>query len=635
MIVQRLRQIQDAFGYLPDKELVQLAREINVPLYQLQEVAGFFPHFRQEWNKPPYVEVKVCRDMACHLAGVADLLHGDGGLKRHARSGEQRVEVEGTSCLGRCDRAPVVSVSRHSEQHGSTDNANIHDFIYAGRTSQELHDIVGSIAGGRTPPPPDWDATYAGIDRSSWQIDVYQDGAFEPYAAIKAVSSQPAPVNEPHPFLRRLELAGLLGMGGAGVPAYRKWYDVWQAKPAEQSNDKYVVCNGDESEPATFKDREILLHFPHLVVEGVILAGLMTGATAGYIYIRHEYGEQIKAVRDEIRRAESVGACGKNIFGSGRDFPVDVFVSPGGYICGEQSALLEAMEDKRSQPRNRPPELSTNGLRDRPTVVNNVETLAWTPAIMLRGGEWYASEGLSGFKGRRIFSVCGDLNRPGVFETPIGETLGSLIERAGGVRNGKRPKAIATSGPSGGFFPSSIKLPTNHRDLLSRELAEIGDKVTNERMKKLFATLIPDEATHLDLLAVPLDKGVFGILAAVLNAPLMLGAGLAVYGESADILEQAVCSAAFFRNESCGKCVPCRIGSQKLVEIGTALLDKRKASALANSEVAARRSDVIELRTAMTLTSICGLGQVACNPMATALSFFDDEIVLDPGAKHG
>src|SRR5207248_2156018 len=195
----------------------------------------------------------------------------------------------------------------------------------------------------------------------------------------------PAPVRgkdaKKHPWLARLDPAALLGMGGAGVPAYRKWLDVWQA----DGDEKYIVCNGDESEPGTFKDRELLLRMPHLVVEGMILAGLMTGAAAGYIFVRHEYPEQIHALREEIMRAERLGACGENIFNSGRNFPVEVFESPGGYICGEQSALLEAMEDRRGQPRNRPPELTTNGLRDRPTVVNNVETLAWAPCIMLFG----------------------------------------------------------------------------------------------------------------------------------------------------------------------------------------------------------------------------------------------------------
>src|SRR5262245_2205098 len=216
-------------------------------------------------------------------------------------------------------------------------------------------------------------------------------------------------------------------MGGAGAPAFGKWSDVRQQPGPE----KYIVANGDESEPGTFKDRELLLRHPHLVVEGVILAGLLTEASAGYIYIRHEYQEQIAAVRAEISRAMKLGACGEDPFGLGRRFPVEVFESPGGYICGEQSALLAALEDRRAQPRNRPPELGSNGLRDKPTVVNNVETLAWTPYIFHRGGSAYAAAGWRvpgqeqlGFGGRRLFSVSGDVHRPGVFEVPNGLPLG-------------------------------------------------------------------------------------------------------------------------------------------------------------------------------------------------------------------
>ena len=366
--------------------------------------------------------------------------------------------------------APVCFISRRGEADIATS-----DLLYAGRSMEELQRIVGDFIADRKPPQPDTDARYTPHgNRADWRIDPYKDHrefGDRTYRAVRDyLHAFAAPIRgkdvRQHPRLARLDPSGLLGMGGAGVPAYRKWLDVWQA----DGDEKYVVCNGDESEPGTFKDREILLRMPHLVVEGVILAGLMTNATAGYIYIRHEYGEQIAAVRAEIDRAIGMRACGSNIFGSGRAFTVEVFVSPGGYICGEQSALLEAMEDRRAQPRNRPPELATNGLRDRPTLVNNVETLAWAPAILLRhdalaeettrklllqeltaaaeakiasavddkakerasrelkdapieaarraaiGASWYAAQGRPGFRGRRLLSISGDLERPGVYE---------------------------------------------------------------------------------------------------------------------------------------------------------------------------------------------------------------------------
>ncbi|MCE9532463.1 MAG: NAD(P)H-dependent oxidoreductase subunit E, partial [Planctomycetes bacterium] len=422
-IVQRLREIQDHHGYLPDVELAKLARDTGTPLYRLQEVASFFFHFRQEWDKPPDIEIKVCRDMSCHLAQAADLLHADTGLKRFEATKNLRVEVTGTSCLGRCDRAPAVCISRHDHKNHAN---SFHDRVYAGLKPKDLDETVEEIIRGENPPPRDTPDLRLDISIAYWQINPYETDpalASQPYAVTKKYLSEfPNPVTIPddvkkdpkkvpefiknsHPWLAKLDAAGLLGMGGAGVKAFEKWRDLWIQAPGL----KYIVCNGDESEPSTFKDRELLLRTPHLIVEGVILAGLITGATKGYIYIRHEYLEQIEAVTQAILEAREEGVCGTKILGGSRSFDVEVFVSPGGYICGEQSALIEAMEDKRGQPRNKPPELLTNGLDDKPTVVNNVETLAWVPAIMHHGGEWYAKSGKTNCKGRRFFSICGDL----------------------------------------------------------------------------------------------------------------------------------------------------------------------------------------------------------------------------------
>lgn len=661
MIVQRLQAVQEERGYLPDAELEKVAREARVPLYRVQEVASFFPHFRREWDRPPRVEIHVCRDMACHLRGAADLL-SEAGLGGLAKAGE--VSVSGVSCLGRCDRAPACVVSRH-EHHGGE---GFHEYVYAGRSADDLRRVAEAVIAGGKPPAPDTDAGYTPhANAADWQIDPYRDRerfGDRSYRAVRDyLKAHPDPVRgkdpKDHPWLCRLDPAGLLGMGGAGVPAYRKWLDVWQAA----GDEKYVVCNGDESEPATFKDREILLRMPHLVVEGVILAGLMTNATAGYIYIRHEYTEQIAAVRREIDRAVELRACGANIYGSGRTFPVEVFVSPGGYICGEQSALLEAMEDRRSQPRNRPPELSTNGLRDKPTLVNNVETLAWAPAILLRhdaareaadrdalrkeltaaaeakaaaatddaGREratrqakdapaeaarqaavrasWYAGAGRPGFRGRRLLSVCGDLVRPGVYEVPIGMPLGELIDLAGGVRGGKLG-AVAPSGPSGGLIPPTLPAADGWKDRLKGKAPELVKAITDG---------IAAGGGRFDVRYLPLDLLMFRDVGPVLGlrVGLMLGAGLAVYAAGTPILEQAVNFTEFFRNESCGKCVPCRLGSQKLVELGTGLLTgKADRSAVA--------ADVFDLAYTLSLTSICGLGVVAPNPLATALDLFPE-----------
>jgi formate dehydrogenase beta subunit len=664
MIVERLHVIQDRHGFLPDAELRAFARESGTPLYRIQEVASFFPHFRQEWDRPAAVEVKVCRDMSCHLAGSGDLLHAKTGLKEVARDG---VVVAGTSCLGRCDRAPACSISRHVP---GDDAKSFHDHLYAGLSTEKLKAAVAAIVAGGDPPPETPDLAHPASDPKTWAIDVYRDNAYPPYEATRRfLKAHPLPIRPGrppklelpkdlpdaevekrkkrhtdehnkalHPFLWQLQQSNLLGMGGAGMPVYQKWFDVWQGAGSE----KYIVCNGDESEPGTFKDRELLLRTPHLVVEGVLLGVLMTGGSAGYIFIRHEYPEQIEACRAEIERAETELA---EAFGlASRAFPpIEVFVSPGGYICGEQSALIEAMEDRRAQPRNRPPELQSNGLRDRPTAVNNVETLAWVPSVVLHGGEWYAKQGRPGCKGRRFFSISGDLRKPGVFEVPIGTTLGELIDLAGGVLPGRTLKAVATSGPSGGFVPARLPIQPGIEARLEKALPRLRDPAEGDLLKRFAADhLMPGgvEQPALDIRALPLDLNFFrGVGSLIgLRLDLMLGAGIVVYDDSRDMLVEARNCTQFFRNESCGKCVPCRIGAHKLVGVGTQLLRRRTvrppndgdADGAPQEFMVKVKDNVLELARVMSLTSICGLGPSAPNPLATVLEFFPRDTTPAP-----
>jgi NADH:ubiquinone oxidoreductase subunit F (NADH-binding)/NADH:ubiquinone oxidoreductase subunit E len=682
MIVQRLREIQNRFGFLPDAELKKLAAESGVPMYRIEEVSSFFPAFKLERTNPPQIEMRVCRDMTCHLRGADQLLEARTGLpvlaEQLSKETGKSVCVEGVSCLGRCDRAPVVWVEKLNMPEGE------HAWVYANRTRKELETVLRSLAEDRDPPRADPDAEYAPhtnenrgysvpaqepqdehppLAAAGWSLDVYGRQRWpRDYRAIKRftdyLTNLGRPLNPPprdlggkeleayvqrwHPLLCELKTANLLGMGGAGAPAYQKWLDVWR----EPGPEKYVVCNGDESEPGTFKDREILLRMPHLVVEGVILAGLMTGGCAGYIYIRHEYHEQIHAVREEIRRAERMGACGENIFQTGRNFTVEVFESPGGYICGEQSALIEAMEDKRGQPRNRPPELTTNGLRDRPTVVNNVETLAWAPGIILFGGDKYEmggwrldQAGTVKMGGRRLFSISGDVARPGVYEVAIGLPLRELLEGkkyCGGIINGPL-RAVATSGPSGGLLPAKIPVdPKFDEKKRADAVAKIAERSKSDAayMEWFLKTFLPMGATELELLDIPLDLTFYRHMNSALRFPVepMLGAALVVYAGNVDLLDQAVNFTEFYRNESCGKCVPCRMGSQKLVQIGQDLLARRdtgKPLTGASAEQIAK--DVKEITRTLQLTSICGLGYVAPIPLATALMYFADQLKKKPG----
>lgn len=706
MIVQHLRTLQNRFGYLPDAELVRLSKELGVAQARLEEVASFFPGFRQERDRPAAIEVRVCRDMTCHHRGSAHLLNAD-GLRKLANDPELqpileanatrwseeagrkplptdlcRVRVEGVSCLGRCDRAPAVWIERSPMPEGE------HAWVLACRAGESLdqfrlrlEETLRAIAAGAVPTPdsdaahePHSNARYElpvlrknvndhALRTAIWEIDPYR-GVERNYAAARQVaefikqkgglpkwSPQAGKrladvLPEVHPILAEFQAAGLQGMGGAGVLAFTKWSDVWQ----QPGSEKYIVANGDESEPGTFKDRELMLRTPHLIVEGMIVAGLLTGASAGFIYVRHEYFEQIHALEAEIRIAERLGACGENAFGTGIAFPVQVVESPGGYICGEQSALLEAMEDRRSQPRNRPPELATNGFRDKPTAVNNVETLAWAPSIVLNGGASYADGGWKHdaapplrFNGRRLLSVSGDVNRPGVFEVPIGITFGELIDDpryCGGIAGSKALKAIAPSGPSSGLMPAKIPVAIPAADRYEKWLADAISRFRTSEDKAAMmgfaARHLPPGAAMLDIRHLPLDLSFFRNINGLLRLPAeaMLGAGITVFADGADILDLAVNFTRFFRNESCGKCVPCRIGSQKLYQIGHDLLAKRAAGTLSRQELfgeskddpASVRADVKLLSDVLQPTSICGLGYVAPIPLNSALAYFGAEL---------
>jgi len=579
MLVQELHHIQERHRYLPVAELRRLAERTGTPLYRLQEVASFFPHFHLE--PPPAVELSICHDMACHQQGCAGAKAAvERDLAADIAAG--RVAVRYASCLGRCDR-PVAAV--------------VNDRFFAARSPSQLVALARDALAGRL-PEADADSRYEPHSNRPWRIDPYEaPGGDVPgsYEAVRRFAAAP----DRERLIEELRAADLRGMGGAGVPAHQKWNDVWKAK----GDEKFIVCNADESEPGTFKDRELLTRHPHLVLEGVILAGLLTGASRGWIYIRHEYAEPIAIMQAEIRRAESLGACGARIAGSALSFPVEVFTSPGGYICGEQSALLEAMEDRRAQPRNKPPQLETNGLHDKPTLVSNVETFAWVPAITIKGGRWYADTGAAGCKGSRLFSISGDVVRPGVYELANGTPLRTLVEDlCGGT---PRPlKAFAPSGPSGGFLPARLPLTALARGWEKRAPAELVQKVT------------ASGGTHLDILDLPLDLQRFRDLG------LAIGAGLVVYDDSRDMAAEAVNCSQFFRDESCGKCVPCRIGSQKIVEMGEDLLDGRLDAAA----FAGRESLVYELTRAMEMTSICGLGMVAAKPFQSAIQFFPDDV---------
>jgi NADH:ubiquinone oxidoreductase subunit F (NADH-binding)/NADH:ubiquinone oxidoreductase subunit E len=533
-IFDRLRAIQSQFGYLPAAELQSLSKTSGVPLFHLHGVADFYPHFHL--SPPPKVTVRVCSDMSCHLRGAGALRNG---LKqRFASMSDRDVLVREVSCLGQCDGAPAASINDH---------------VFRNVNAPQLEALTISALGGSE--LPHLEEGHSGITPGPGAPPPFD---IPPYTAVRTLLE----TRDFDGVIAQLKAAGLPGLGGAGFPTGMKW----EAARKAPSDVKYVVCNADESEPGTIKDRYILEFLPHLLVEGMLIAGLVTGARRGILYIRHEYEVQEKVLEREIHRCYEAGLLGEKT-----GFDLEIFVSPGGYICGEETALIEAIEGKRAEPRNKPPFPVISGLWNKPTALNNVETFANVPQILVNGVDWYKAQGQGGAAGLKFVGVSGDVVKPGIFIIPMGLPMSEVIYNyCGGIRDGKRLKAFAPSGPSSGYLPASL-VDTR---LDFKSMASIGS---------------------------------------------MLGSGaIVVCAEGTCMLDMALNACTFFRNESCGKCVPCRMGSQKMVDVLTGWTQGKGTG---------RDLELIqELSEAMKLASICGLGQFAHSPITSVLQHFREEI---------
>ena len=374
-LIDELYALQDQHGFLRDDDLRALSARIKVPLYEIEGVASFYPHFRR--TPPPKAVVSVCRDVSCCMAGGAtDAL-------RAVCEGRDDVELHEVSCLGRCDTAPAAAVNDVP--------------VAPGDVAGFLDDLSTLPENEPTDAPREWPI----------------DG--EPYAVFRELMDS----GDIDGLIAKLKDSGLRGMGGAGFPTGLKWELVRK----EQEPKKYVICNADESEPGTFKDRVILEELPHLVIEGMLLGALTIGADEGWIYVRHEYVKETVAIRRAIQKAQQDGLLGKNILGSDFSFDLKVFVSPGGYILGEETALLEALEGKRGEPRNKPPYPGVQGLFGKPTLINNVESLASVAHIWRTGKQTH-----------KFFSISGDVATPGVHCVEKGATLDDLVALCPKVR---------------------------------------------------------------------------------------------------------------------------------------------------------------------------------------------------------
>jgi len=516
LLIEHLHCIQDHYGHLSAAHIAALAAEMRLTPAEVYEVASFYHHFdivREGSAAPPPLTVRVCDSIACAMAGGEQLLQD-----LRARLGPG-IRVIPAPCLGQCDRAPAAVVGRHVVANAST--RAVEENVLANRTDAAIADYVRyteyRAAGG--------------------------------YETLRRCVQGARAVDD---VIATVEASGLRGLGGAGFPTNRKWRFV-RAEPGP----RIVVLNADEGEPGTFKDRFCLETDPHRVLEGLLIAAWAVEADDVYIYLRDEYAGAREILKREIAALLADSPCA---------LPrVHLRRGAGAYICGEETALLESLEGKRGEPRLRPPFPAQKGLFGRPTLIHNVETAYWLRAIIEDGPAAFASQGINGRTGMRLFSVSGRVARPGVYRAPNGTTVRQLIdEYAGGMLPGHAFYAYLPGGASGGILP-----------------AELGD--------------------------VPLDFDVLAQYGCFIGS-----AAVVVLSDHDSAMDAARNVMRFFAHESCGKCTPCRAGTAKSVEM-----------------MSRERWDLPlldDLGRAMADASICGLGQAAPNPVRCVAKFFPQEL---------
>jgi NADP-reducing hydrogenase subunit HndC len=486
---------------------------------------------------------------------------------------EDEISLSMVSDIGRNDASPLVIVYPEATIYGPVNPDDVHflveEHLYKGRVATKLQaptkDVSGKIAwlsnrSGTVPAEQRIVLERAGvIDPDSIEDYIIHDG----YQALGKVLTEMKPAD----VIALLKDSGLKGRGGAGFPTGMKWGFV----AAAQGDKKYVICNADESEPGTFKDRLILEGDPHSIIEAMAIAAYSVGADEGYIYIRGEYTIAQARLLNAIMQAKEMGFLGENVFGSEFSFDLHVHGGAGAYICGEETALIESIEGKRGEPRPRPPYPTTNGLWDKPTLVNNVETLANVPAIIRNGAAWFKSFGTPSSPGTKVYTILGNVNATGLIEVNMGITLREVIAIYGkGMKNGATLKLAQTGGSSGSIIPANLQ-------------------------------------------DVPMDYDSYT------KAGVAMGSGaLLICSDETCVVDLARVLINFFRFESCGKCNPCRIGNQRAFQILTNI-----------SEGLGTMKDLDDLQSMskwLYEMSNCGLGQTAGSPLKDILTHFRDEV---------
>ena len=515
LLIEFLHLIQDKYGCLHARHLAALASEMKLAMAEVFEVASFYAHFdlvMEGEDAPPELTIRVCDSLTCEMLGAQKILSDLPGAVG------ENVRVLRAPCMGRCHQAPVAEVGHKHHVHATTDS------LAKASADGDTHAVI-----------PD----YQGFE------DYRANGG---YAQLEACLNGDSPVEQ---VIETLENSNLRGLGGAGFPTGRKWKFVRM-----EQTPRLMAVNGDEGEPGTIKDHHYLARKPHQFLEGMLIGAWAVEAEAVYIYMRDEYPDIIEVLKREMAKVEAAGLANHTRMILRR--------GAGAYICGEESAMLESIEGKRGLPRHRPPFVAQKGIFDRPTLVNNVESLFWVPEILEKGAEWFAGQGENGRKGLRSFSVSGRVKDPGVKLAPAGITMRRLIDDyCGGMADGHEFKGYLPGGASGGILPASM------------------DDIPLD-----FDTLQP--------------HGCFIGSAAVV-----------VLSDKDDIPAVALNLMKFFEDESCGQCTPCRVGTEKAV----------KLMSLAKWDVPLLE----ELSRTMMDASICGLGQAAPNPLLTLLKYFPDD----------
>jgi NADH-quinone oxidoreductase subunit F len=503
-LIPMLMYAQDEQGYVSDEMIAEIARRLDLNTLQVTETLVYYSMLRRKPAGKNHVQ--ICTNVSCMLRGGKQLLEH---AQRKLEIGHKEVTADGVfsleevECIGACTGAPAMQVNYDFYEDLTREKFDrIIDQLDQGGQTEPSKYTAGAVHERHAAETPLISKRFGLTD--STKIDVYLRN--EGYEALEKALKQMTPEQ----VIDELKKSNLRGRGGAGFPTGMKWSFV----PKDPGKPKYILCNADESEPGTCKDRPLMEMDPHQLIEGVIIAGRAVSAHSGYIYVRGEYRSVLDIMDGAIHEAYARGYLGKNILGSGFDFDVCTHTGAGAYECGEESALMESLEGKRGYPRIRPPFPAVVGLYGCPTVINNVETLSSVPVVIREGGEAYANRGTPKNGGTRLFCISGHVNRPGIYELPMGFNLRRMIEEvAGGMRSGKKLKAVIPGGSS--------------------------------------CPLLKAEETDL-----PMDYD------SVAKAGSMLGSGgVVIIDEDTCMVDLARRIMQFYAHESCGWCIPCREGT--------------------------------------------------------------------------